>query len=271
MPTPAPERDLLEALRLLRAQPGARPDDIPAGTLDALVIALSSPDPQVRDDLAVTTLTRWIATDHRLSQQAMRDLHRQATAPDGPLATLGDRDSDTVFGRSFTVLLLTLLHAGDNATAYLDDSQWHDSVAALVRVGQGELDLRAHVPGKGWAHAIAHAADLADELARSSRCTNDVAHDVLRALSGLVNRLEHAFLGEEEDRVAMAVASLITGGHASVADLRRLAGIDPGDPMKLPAAQRANWKSVARSLFFRLPDAAAKTEADRMQQDLTAV
>jgi hypothetical protein len=80
------------------------------------------------------------------------------------------------------------------------------------------------------------------------------------------------FLGEEEDRIAVAVASLIAGGHASVADLRDLAGIDRGDPMALPAAQRANWKAVARSLFFRLPQAnPAKDEAARLQQDLTAI
>jgi Protein of unknown function (DUF2785) len=271
MPTHTWAQDLPEALSPLRDRPDAGPDDVPAGTLEALVVGLSSADPRLRDDLAATTLTRWIVLDHQLSQQVMRDLHRRATAADGPLATLGDQDNDTVFGRSFTILLLALLHAADNAVPYLDDRQWHDAVATLVQVGQQELDLRAQVPGRGWAHAIAHAADLADELARSSRCTDDVARDLLRALSGLVNRLEQAFLGEEEDRIAMAMASLITGGHASVAGLRTLAGIDPGDPMELPAARRANWKSVARSLFFRLPDAPAKIDADRLQQELTAV
>jgi hypothetical protein len=271
MPTPTREQDLPEALSPLRDRPDAGPHEVPAGTLEAMVAGLSSADPRLRDDLVAATLTRWIVLDRQLSQQVMRDLHRQATAAGGPLATLGDKDSDTVFGRSFTILLLALLHAADNAAAYLDDSQWHDAVATLAQVGQKELDLRAQVPGKGWAHAIAHAADLADELARSNRCTDDVARDLLRALSGLVNRLEHAFLGEEEDRIAIAVASLISRGHASVADLRNLAGIDPGDPMELATARRANWKSVARSLFFCLPDAPAKVDADRLQQDLTAV
>src|SRR5258708_40170840 len=120
MPIPPPERELLEALSPLRARPASGPDDVPAGTLDALVAALSSPDPQVRDDLAATTLTRWIVIDHQLSQQAMRDLHRQATAADGPLATIGDAESDTGFGRSFAILMLTPLHAADNSTTYLD-------------------------------------------------------------------------------------------------------------------------------------------------------
>jgi uncharacterized protein DUF2785 len=266
------DRELTSALASLRADPDAVPADLPAGTLDALVAALSSADPGLRDDLAASTLVRWIAMDRLLTDDTLRGLHRRATAAGGPLATLGDQGSDTVFGRSFTILLLALLHAADNAAPYLDDRHYRDSLAVLTRVGRDEQDLRAQVPGKGWAHMIAHAADLADELAQSGRCTPAAAHEALAALSGLVGRLDHVFLGEEEDRIAVAVTSLITRGHASVAGLRDLAGIDRGDPMALPAAQRANWKAVARSLFFRLPPAnPAKDEAARLQQDLTAI
>jgi hypothetical protein len=271
MQVPVHEQDLLETLSPLRTRPDAGPGDVPDATLDALVIALSSPNPELRDDLAAATLVRWIALDHLLSDEAMRELHGQAISAAGPLATLGDQDSDTIFGRSFTILLLALLHAADNAAGYLSDDQWQGTVAALARVGQSELDLRAQVPGKGWAHVIAHAADLADELAQSGRCTTAGAREVLHALSSLVNRLEQSFLGEEEDRIAVAVASLIGGAYISVADLRDIAGIDPGDPMELPPARRANWKAVARSLFFRLPDGLARSEADRMQRDLTSV
>ncbi|HEY1916482.1 MAG TPA: DUF2785 domain-containing protein [Streptosporangiaceae bacterium] len=137
--------DLTEALAPLRANPDAAPAELPPGTLAALVRALSAPDPGLRDDLAASTLVRWIAMDRLLSDEALSDLHRQATATatdatdatatdaasaaDGPLATLGDRDTDTVFGRSFTLLLLALLHAADNSAAYLDDGQYRDSLA----------------------------------------------------------------------------------------------------------------------------------------------
>jgi Protein of unknown function (DUF2785) len=271
MPTPAREEDVFEPLELLRSKPGAQPGDVPVGTLEALFIALASPDPQVRDDLAAGTLVRWIAMDRLLSDEEMRELHRQAVSLNGPLATLGDQESDTVFGRSFTILLLALLHAADNASAYLADRQWHATVTTLSRFGRNELDLRAEVPGKGWAHAIAHAADLADELAQSRHCTTAVALAALAALSTLVNRLEHPFLGEEEDRIAVAASRFVSEGYVTIADLRTLAGIDLADARELPTARRANWKAIARSLSFRLADTAARGDVDRMQQDLTTV
>jgi hypothetical protein len=257
------DQDDLEDLTALRTNPDARPEDLPKGTLSALVRALSASDPGLRDDLAATTLVRWIAVDRLLDDETLRDLHRQATGPGSPLND-HDTGTDTVFGRSFTILLLALLHAADNTAAYLSENNHQQSLAALTKVGQEEQDLRAEVPGKGWAHMIAHAADLADELARSPRCTPAAAHDILAALSGLVGRLDHPFLGEEEDRIAIALTSLIATGHISVADLRESVGEDQ--------TQRINWKAIARSLYFRLPEnGQARTQAARLQQHLTIV
>ncbi len=264
------DETLWASLRPLTTRPDAAPSDVPDGTVGALVAALGSPDPTLRDDLAVSTLVRWIVIERQLTDDDLHDLHARARSADGVLHLLGDRDTTSVFRRSFSLLLLALLHAADNTAPYLRAQEWQGALEALERVGAQERDLRASVPGMGWAHAIAHAADLADELARSQRCTPEAGARILAALGGLVDRLDHPFLGEEDDRVSMALEALVVNEHASVGDIRKAAGAADGACQDLPAARRANWKAVVRSLFFRLENPTAREETERLQADLTA-
>ena len=265
------EEALWVILRPLKDSSDAAPSGVPKGTIGALIAALGSPDPALRDDLAVSTLVRWIVMDRQLSDDVLHDLHARARSADGALYLLGERDTTSVFRRSFSLLLLALLHAADNATPYLQSQEWEGTVETLERVGMEELDLRATVPGMGWAHAIAHAADLADELARSQHCTSETGARILAALGGLIDRLDHPFLGEEDDRVSMALAALTANKHISIPDVRKVAGAADGNCMELPGARRTNWKAVARSLFFRLENVSDREEAEQLQGDLTAV
>ena len=258
-------------LRPLADSSDAVPSGMPAGTLDALVAALGSADPALRDDVAVSTLVRWIVIDRQLSDDALHDLHARARSADGTLYRLGEKHTTSVFRRSFSLLLLALLHAADNAKPYLQPHEWKGTVETLERVGSQEQDLRATVPGMGWAHAIAHAADLADELARSQHCTPETGVRILAGLGSLIDRLDHPFLGEEEDRLSMALAALISNKHISIADIRKAAGAADGNCLDLPVARRTNWKAVARSLFFRLESVSARGDAEQLQGDLTAV
>jgi hypothetical protein len=73
-----------------------------------------------------------------------------------------------VFRRSFSVLVLAECVARDNARSLLPDTKildWGDRITGwLVR----ERDVRGFVPGRGWAHALAHGADAVGVLAESS-------------------------------------------------------------------------------------------------------
>ena len=123
---------------------------------------------------------------------------------------LGDRENDTVFRRSFSALLLAECVARDNQQRLLPDNRilrWGDRIAAwYVR----ELDLRGWVPGKGWAHAIAHGADAIGVLARSA--TFDVP-ELTVLLDVLADRLllptEQLFVSGEPDRMAAATLQVL--------------------------------------------------------------
>lgn len=144
----------------------AVPPDRPLDDMTAeLTTLLGSPDPAQRDGLAYPTLEAWIRRgvyDDLLS--GLGD--GMATGLD---VGLGERDTDTVFRRSFSALVLADCIARDTVVTRLPSTkimEWGDRIASwFLR----ERDLRGWVPNKGWAHALSHGADAIGALAESPR------------------------------------------------------------------------------------------------------
>jgi hypothetical protein len=187
---------------------GARvPADKPLDDLThELFEMLGDPDPQVRDSLAYPVLATWI------SDGVYDDL--LAGLGDGAGVGLGSglgRDGDdSVFRRSFSALVLAAVVSRANITGTISPANmltWGDrAMTWFVR----ERDLRGFVNGKGWAHAIAHGADLLGQFARSFHfgvheltVLLDVVAD--RVLTPTGYRLHHG----EDDRLAYAVMAVL--------------------------------------------------------------
>ncbi|MGH3370318.1 MAG: DUF2785 domain-containing protein, partial [Nocardioidaceae bacterium] len=131
------------------------PEDRPLAELTTeLTTMLGDPDPAVRDDLAYATLVTWVAEG--VYDDLLEGLGDGMCAGLG--VGLGETGTDTVFRRSFSVLALAACIERDTAAHLVPAERivkWGDRVASwFIR----ERDLRGFVPGKGWAHAVAHGA-----------------------------------------------------------------------------------------------------------------
>ena len=187
---------------------------------------LGSPDAHLRDRVGYSTLATWI---HRgVYDELLTGLGDGMAA--GLENGLGDNGNDTVFRRSFSALLLGECVYRDNEERLLPASRilrWGDRIAAwYVR----EQDLRGYVPGKGWAHAVAHGADVLAALAQSpalGRLELTVLLDVIadRVLSES-DRLLHG----EDDRLASATMQILR---------RDLLGTDVVEPWLARLAAKA--------------------------------
>ena len=85
--------------------------------------------------------------------------------------------------------------------------EWGDRLATwLLR----ERDLRGFVPGKGWAHAVAHGADALGTLARSPHVG---ANELTVVLDVIADRLllpvDRLFTNGEPDRLAAATMEVL--------------------------------------------------------------
>ncbi|MBA2463580.1 MAG: DUF2785 domain-containing protein [Nocardioidaceae bacterium] len=183
-----------------------------------LTTMLGDTDPRRRDGIAYEVLARWVTEgvyDHLL--EGLGD-----GMAIGLLVGIGQRDTDTVFRRSFSALILGECISRTNEQHLLRADtvlRWGDRVAGwLVR----EQDLRGFVVGKGWAHAVAHGADALTALASSEavrRLELTVLLDVIadRLLAETDQRLVHG----EDDRLALAVMAILR---------RDLVGLDVVEP-----------------------------------------
>lgn len=174
-----------------------------------LTTMLGSTDPVERDEFAYPILATWI------SEGVYDDL--LVGLGDGMAAGLtpglGESGTDSVFRRSFSALVLAECLERDNAESLVPPAkilEWGDRVTGwLVR----ERDVRGFVPGKGWAHALAHGADALGVLAESP-------HLGLNELTVLLDVVADRILlptpvpltSGEPDRLALATMTVLRRG-----------------------------------------------------------
>jgi Protein of unknown function (DUF2785) len=183
------------------------PSDRPLSELTTeLTAMLGDPDPYTRVDLAYATLATWI--DEGVYDDLIQGLGDGMVA--GLVFGLGTTSSDTVFRRSYSARVLTECIRRDSVAHLLPPDtvlRWGDRLMSwFVR----ERDLRGYVPGKGWAHTMAHGADALQAIAASpgmGRLELTVILDVLA--DRLTEPTEFRILHGEDDRLAAATLTVL--------------------------------------------------------------
>ncbi len=183
------------------------PDDKPLAELTSeLTSMLGDPDPEHRDGIAYPTLATWVSEG--VYDELLGGLGDGMAA--GLDVGLGENGTDTVFRRSFSSLVLTECIVRDNEMHLVPADTilgWGDRLASwLIR----EKDLRGFVPGKGWAHAVAHGGDAIGALAGAEamgRLELTVLLDVLA--DRLLAPTEYHLVHGESDRLAFATMKIL--------------------------------------------------------------
>ncbi|MCW2833926.1 MAG: hypothetical protein JWN68_1879 [Nocardioides sp.] len=221
-----------------------------------LTSMLGSPDPEQRDGTAYPALATWI--ERGIYDDLLPGLGDGMAA--GLTVGLGERGTDSVFRRSFSALALAECLARDNERNILPSDrvfEWGDRIASWYL---RERDTRGYVPGKGWAHAIAHGADAIGILAQSPHfATNELT--VL--LDVLADRLlmpgSDLLLAGETDRVAAATMQILRRNVISlkilepwVARIAQAANPFNSSGEDDPYALTGNAQAFLRSLHLQL-------------------
>ncbi|MEY2439932.1 MAG: hypothetical protein QOI34_1317 [Verrucomicrobiota bacterium] len=184
---------------------------VPSGQLAgalALEVAdlASSSDATVRDAYGYEILAAWIYRDHRLAPNELEALHKKLLP--GMLFHIGESDTDTIFRRSFSALYMSLLAAEDLTKPFLPQAGFDETLATALRCYANEKDLRGYVPGKGWAHATAHVADLIKFLARNDKLSPDLQKRIVAGVAQRSRTAGQVFVWGEDARMAAALLSL---------------------------------------------------------------
>lgn len=214
-------------------------------------------DMELRDRLIYAVIFKWsvggVYTKEQLKQMMaiiVDDKHL--------FHGIGEMGTDSVFMRAFSVLLAAIgiyLHRQD---AYLTPGELRNIKDSIIDYMDREKDVRGYVEVGGWAHSAAHSADTVDELAQCEELGREELLQILQAVQKKVCIDYHAYICLEDERLSVAVNSLINRNVLSEAEvaewIRSFGDIKVEKIMPQRFYLISNMRNFLNSLFYRLPE-----------------
>ena len=200
-----PERDRAYFEGVKRT--GKLPDDVPVTVLVAeLEPWLGSPDHALRDGLAATLIARWVRGG-LLPDDVMRAALDRWTRNLGE--GIGERETDSVLQRSFSILVLDALAARDLERPFMSEAELHALAEASLSYLEREQDLRGWDAERGWIHATAHTADLLRRLARNPGLCEADQDAIVAGIESKLGSVTQVFTHGENRRLAQVLVALL--------------------------------------------------------------
>ena len=197
----------------------AVPDGYSLENLTELLFSyLGSTDPELRDDIAYIVYANWLKREQFTKEMLAAHIDKLLANLD---KGIGETESDTVFLRAFSVLLLAEIVHNDNKKSFLEQNQIKRILEKGVWYLGAEQDPRGYVPAKGWAHALAHTADLMLVLGQNHNADQQDLREILRAISNkIVHSTKHVYIHGEDERLASAVLKILRRDMISSEDVK---------------------------------------------------
>lgn len=179
--------------------------------VDSMMEHIGSVDSELRDQLIYSSFYQLIVEKNLLEHGLLTKL-LDVALNDLLLKGIGEKETDTVFTRSFTTLLIALILYRDNEGDFLNQDMVLRVKDKLIDYINLEKDLRGYVVDKGWAHSIAHVADAFDELVKSNKVDSEHFREMLNALWNKVLVFDSVYIHEEEERIIIPIMEMLERG-----------------------------------------------------------
>jgi len=230
--------------------------------LDLMMKYIGDPDSELRDKLIYDTFSVWLIDKPLtgkiyVTNTKLISLLNTALDEKHLFCDIGSEMTDSVFTRSFSLLLLVLIinihQEGDPVFEHDVFTEVKDKILKYFSL---EKDYRGYVELKGWAHAAAHGADLLDELVQCRECNQDIHLEILTAIKTMIQNDRYFFCHEEDERIVNVIMQILAKHILSLKQV--IAWIEELWPDKFNKRLRSqyvrhvNTKNLIRSLYFRI-------------------
>jgi len=174
---------------------------------------LGDPDSELREGLIYPILVR-IISQNLLSIKEFNDLMETCLSERHLFYNLGER-GDSIFMRSYSALLVAALINADAHMNFLTESDYATVREKCIEYLESEMDTRGHVDGKGWAHAIAHGADMLLALVKHPYFKIDDFPAILETIETCLFK-EAAYVDAEDKRFIFVLKAMKEKGFEDV-------------------------------------------------------
>ncbi|MGN4422565.1 DUF2785 domain-containing protein [Bacillus cereus group sp. MYBK30-1] len=171
---------------------------------------------------------------------------------------IGENGTDTVFTRSFTSLLIALILYKDNENQFLSQSIIYKAKDELIHYINLEQDLRGYVPEKGWAHSVAHVADVCVELVKNEKIEKYYS-EILETLWKKIFYTKGVYIHNEDGRIIKPILAMLNRGL----EIEGVEALIKGIPMEMKCQKeelddehylflKANCKLFLKSFYIEI-------------------
>lgn len=226
--------------------------------LTEMIENIGHPDPELRDQLIYTTLYQWVERGV-LSTGTLRNLLKIAIDENHLFYSIGERETDTVFTRSFSSLAAALVIEKDAKLLSLPDNLIIEAIEKSIQYLHAERDTRGYVLGKGWAHSIAHGADLLTASINHPYFNESLIPSCLEAIANCYEK-EAVYMDDEDERLIFAIEALLKAGMTEKQLLQWIRGMNKSLEFHFEETgfsvaffrRKKNLLDFLKSLYFRL-------------------
>jgi len=225
--------------------------------LDELLLHIGSTDSELRDGLIYPQLATYIASESFTIEDTNR-IFDFILSGHGLMYRMGTADTTAVLTRSFSALALAELLVMDKTRHLLTQSQLDRLSTYLQTYLEQERDVRGFIDGFGWAHSMAHIADVYTVWFTHPASRPQEEIGAIDAMIRQLTRSDYLYIDEEADRMVTAWLQACRHGLSEDLLLQRIernikewleSDVTWGDA---EWTTYRNVKQMLQTLYFRL-------------------
>ncbi|MCK5388404.1 MAG: DUF2785 domain-containing protein [Candidatus Izimaplasma sp.] len=230
-------------------------------TIDKLELAntliknIGNNDSFVRDGLIYPILATLLYYDH-FSKEELVNFTKILIGDKGMKYDIPNYYNLSVLTRSFSLLAIVIIIYRHRTDQILSKELFRELYTEFMDYFRTEEDFRGYIKDVGWAHSVAHSADVFKQLFRCDDLSNEDFKDMLEVIRERFMINSYVFMSDEDERMVTAIHE---GLKKNILDEKYfLSWIDSFRSFekiaKYPEDYNVdiNIRNLLRSLYFRL-------------------
>ncbi len=174
---------------------------------------IGSVDPELRDNLIYPTFIR-IFNENLLTFEQYCSILEICLDENHLFYKIGELNTDSVFTRSFSSLVITGILTKDSELNFLTLKNLECVMNRAITYMNVEMDTRGYVEKKGWAHSIAHGADLLASLASHPKIIEELQFSkILQTVQQCLFK-DATYIDDEDERLIFVIEALLEKGQS---------------------------------------------------------
>ncbi|WP_170958347.1 DUF2785 domain-containing protein [Bacillus pseudomycoides] len=242
--------------------------------IDKMIANIGIIDPELRDELIYSIFEKWIRNDY-LTKSQLQYLMKTCLSDNYLFYKIGEKNTDSVFTRSFSALVITEILSKDGEFCFLDKYLVLEGIEKSLKYLQKENDTRGYVDGKGWAHGIAHGADLLTAAIKHPKFSLEYVNECLCTIKLCLFK-DAQYIDNEDGRMIFILEALhdnknigeCTFKNWIISLLTELKDMYKSEGHSLFFfRRRTNIINFLKTLYFRIPSTVQVNKSKQIIED----